>query len=585
MDKNREIICLRMCDSDERGYFFSLPGAELYNYLDENKQLDMIYEGFNPTIVGSNVFFQSHLDGVVMQFLERNSYKQTLHLKAYAETDNGNKYVFVLNVKQNRLNSAIEFFDGFYDLDYSVDDYDLPSDMNFAPFAFKNIYGNVIEDFDKQIEADNVELLVDTFTEKIRGVVTKYDVMYNDLHGILLESNQHILSILEKENVKNFDELPFKSFYYNNGIYLETKETENQSYYNQCKKIITSIRQLESQVTVDMINNYLYKQFYGFLQVQEDVKNKRSYIDELRKNAQSIQDRITEYKDNQYKLLLKQNKPKNYKYYASMCLLIKNENSYLAEWLDNYNNIGIDHFYIYDNGSTISIQSTIDKIKGGYYKDKCTVIDFSGKYKHTQYECYNHCLKNFGKDNYWMGFVDTDEFVMLKDGMTIQEFLHMFEGNACVWIPWKVYNSNGHVNKPNGLMTENYTNEIINPTGLYGKVFVQPFRIQKMYVHLAYGRYSRLDMPVNQTGETHCNSFNKISTAYLRGDQDLYPYAWCSHYITRSFQEWLEKIKRGSCDPNFRRKFNLYFDYNPELSYLKNDPNVIKMLDMVQGYT
>ena len=35
MDKGREIICLRICDSDERGFFFSLPGAELYSFLDD----------------------------------------------------------------------------------------------------------------------------------------------------------------------------------------------------------------------------------------------------------------------------------------------------------------------------------------------------------------------------------------------------------------------------------------------------------------------------------------------------------------------------------------------------------------------
>lgn len=584
MDKTRELICLRMCDSDERGYFFSLPGAELYNYLDENSQLDMIYEGCNPTITGSGMFFYSHLDGAVMQFWDENSYKQTLHLKAYTETDNGDKYVFVLNVKQNRLNSAIEFYDGFYDLDYSVEDYDLPSDMNFAPFAFKNIYGNVVEDSDIQIEADNVELIVDSFTMKIRGIVTKYDVMYDELHGILLENNPQNLSVLKKEEVRSLEELPFKSFYYDNVIYFETKETENQVSYNQCKKMISSIRQLESQITMDKINGYLYKHFCGFLQIQERVKNIQDSIDELRDSAQSLQDMITGYKDNQYKLLLEQNKPENYKYYASMCLLIKNENAYLEEWLDNYDSIGIDHFYIYDNGSAVSIRSTIDNIKNGYYRDRCTVIDFSGKYKHMQYECYNNCLKKFGADNYWIGFADTDEFIMLKAGMNIRKFLNMFENNACVWIPWKVYNSNGHINKPDGLMTENYTNEVINPSGLYGKVFVQPFRIQKMYVHLAYGRYSRLDMPVNQTGETHCNSFNKLAAAYLHRDQELYPYAWCSHYITRSFEEWCDKVKRGSSDPNFKRKFYEFFQYNPDMEWLKHDEYVKKILHSVQGY-
>ena len=58
----------------------------------------------------------------------------------------------------------------------------------------------------------------------------------------------------------------------------------------------------------------------------------------------------------------------------------------------------------------------------------------------------------------------------------------------------------------------------------------------------------------------------------------------CNHYVTRSFEEWKNKILRGSCDPNFRRKFITYFSYNPELEYLKEDPEIIKILNSVQPY-
>ena len=40
-----------------------------------------------------------------------------------------------------------------------------------------------------------------------------------------------------------------------------------------------------------------------------------------------------------------------------VCLIIKNENEYLEEWLTHYRSLGVDKFFIYDNNSTIPITS------------------------------------------------------------------------------------------------------------------------------------------------------------------------------------------------------------------------------------
>ena len=43
----------------------------------------------------------------------------------------------------------------------------------------------------------------------------------------------------------------------------------------------------------------------------------------------------------------------------SICLLTKDENKYLKEWVQYHLSIGIDHFYIYDNNSDQSVRDTI----------------------------------------------------------------------------------------------------------------------------------------------------------------------------------------------------------------------------------
>ena len=40
---------------------------------------------------------------------------------------------------------------------------------------------------------------------------------------------------------------------------------------------------------------------------------------------------------------------------VAICLIIKDENEYLEEWLQHHKNIGFNYFIIYDNQSKISV--------------------------------------------------------------------------------------------------------------------------------------------------------------------------------------------------------------------------------------
>ncbi|MDE6460455.1 MAG: glycosyltransferase family 92 protein, partial [Paramuribaculum sp.] len=47
---------------------------------------------------------------------------------------------------------------------------------------------------------------------------------------------------------------------------------------------------------------------------------------------------------------LKKDKSKP-KYYLAVCAIAKNEGSYFKEWIDWHLSVGVEKFYIYDNGS------------------------------------------------------------------------------------------------------------------------------------------------------------------------------------------------------------------------------------------
>ncbi len=106
-------------------------------------------------------------------------------------------------------------------------------------------------------------------------------------------------------------------------------------------------------------------------------------------------------------------------YKASACLLIKDEGRYLPEWLEWHIGQGIEHFYIYDNGSQIPVSESVP----AELVDKVTVVDFPPPRESTQREAYADCLARFGGETEWMAFLDTDEFLRVVDGTPLPDFL------------------------------------------------------------------------------------------------------------------------------------------------------------------
>lgn len=58
-------------------------------------------------------------------------------------------------------------------------------------------------------------------------------------------------------------------------------------------------------------------------------------------------------------------------YFLSVVCIVKDEADYLEEFVSYYAVLGVDHFFIYDNGSKTPVGSTLSR-----YLDLCTVIDY-----------------------------------------------------------------------------------------------------------------------------------------------------------------------------------------------------------------
>ena len=240
-------------------------------------------------------------------------------------------------------------------------------------------------------------------------------------------------------------------------------------------------------------------------------------------------------------------------HYCSVCLLAKNEHDYIAEWLDWHSNIGVDHFYIYDNNSTTPLRDSIP----AKHLDKCTVMDFGGKHRHTQRECYADCFKRFKDETLWMAFIDADEFIRVIDGVSLREFLREFEPHDGIYIGWVNYNANGLVKQDGRPVRERFTQRTYAyPEWMAtGKSIVRMDRVTNMSAHCPSQFMRKVDMVLSD----HAPMVNPYMSAFPEDRIVI------DHYYTKSYEEWVKKLGRGSCDPLCIRKHDEFFVYNPDL--------------------
>ena len=240
------------------------------------------------------------------------------------------------------------------------------------------------------------------------------------------------------------------------------------------------------------------------------------------------------------------------RYGLTAVLLIRDENEFLPEWLAWHTGIGIEHFYIYDDSRESSVRDVL-----GDYAPLCTVRDATRYHYHLQFEAYLDALRRFGHETEWMAFIDTDEFIHSVDGTPVTGILDtMPDSAAAVLCPWIIYNANGQIEKGPGPVRERFTQAV--PWPWVGKMpnwksIVRPAFVASMAAH----------SPIKMAdGAVLVDAYGKtVEDKYgLPADK-----LEVDHYYTKSYEEWLDRLPKGSCDPFAARKMEWFETLNPGL--------------------
>jgi hypothetical protein len=203
------------------------------------------------------------------------------------------------------------------------------------------------------------------------------------------------------------------------------------------------------------------------------------------------------------------------KHYLSAFLMVKDENRYLREWVAFHRTQGFTKFFIYDNGSSIPVSSTLSKEVA---EGLVNVTTWNDTQTGRHVRAMNHCLNRNDLDSTWLSLIDTDEFIYGVNSKFI-DVLRANEDVDAVKVKWKGFGANGHDKIPHGLVIEEYQmcGDFEDLPG--GKSTVKVGKIKAMR-------------------DPH-NPKNNPSKRLLNSG------AWINHYVTRSREDWMGKCKRG----------------------------------------
>ena len=216
---------------------------------------------------------------------------------------------------------------------------------------------------------------------------------------------------------------------------------------------------------------------------------------------------------------------------VAVCAIVRNENRYLREWIEWHKGLGVEKFFIYDNGHG-NDENPRDAIGDN---PQVVIIDWRDRDGNTQCEAYDECYREHGNEFDWMGFIDIDEFVQSK--MPLPDVLNTIEADV-VAFSWRMMTDNGLVHYDDRPVQERFTQpaEDLKPESQFVKSFVRG-GIEGLSFdrdpHMPH--HPALDV-VNPNGgkAPQCS----VGT----GSREV---AWIDHHFTKTAEEFAQKVSRS----------------------------------------
>lgn len=244
----------------------------------------------------------------------------------------------------------------------------------------------------------------------------------------------------------------------------------------------------------------------------------------------------------------------------SICVIVKNEQLFIREWVEHNFNIGFNTIYIYEDfGSESHKPQLHDYISEGKVVltpiseiPEATVWRSTGKF--IQFELFqyflNKCKCGEIKTD-WCAFIDVDEFIVFDEGWNLEKLCKEYEKYGGVMLCWLMYGANGHIKRPEGKVTEAYTSHMPKDFKFEGQ----------KWEHKSLVNISKSTGCIDNHTFEGCVFTNKTKVY----NSSCYDRAHINHYYTKSWEDYCDRMENRGNMGNNRRCYDAFFDCSPEM--------------------
>ena len=202
---------------------------------------------------------------------------------------------------------------------------------------------------------------------------------------------------------------------------------------------------------------------------------------------------------------------------VSVMAILKDEAPNMAEWLCHHMAIGVDHFFLYDNGSTDDLHEVLKP-----YADHGIVTTVYFPMRGLQRDANNHVVRFFGATTEWLAYVDIDEFLVPEHDEPIGGILARYGDAEQVLVSRKEFCYGGHRTPPGGLVTEAYREVSVDvprvgTSAILAKPIIRPAGVARVGIHNATTVHGRT---VNTAGQPTSEEATVIEDPTLRQPPD-----------------------------------------------------------------
>ena len=270
-----------------------------------------------------------------------------------------------------------------------------------------------------------------------------------------------------------------------------------------------------------------YVVHYGSASWQKNDEKAHQQWIEANRHIFPNEERIKETTDRFHKHIEETREPEG----VAICAIVRNENRYLREWIEWHKGLGVEKFFIYDNGHG-NDENPRDVIGDD---PQVVIYDWRDRDGNTQCEAYDECYREHGNEFAWMGFIDIDEFV--QSYMPLPYMLNTLQADV-VAFSWRMMTDNGLVHYDPRPVQERFTQpaEDLKPESQFVKSFVR-----RGIEGLSFDRDPH--MPHHPALEVVNPDGGKAPQCSVgTGSREV---AWIDHHFTKTAEEFAQKVSRS----------------------------------------